>query len=73
MRWLWRLLNDYALVIIVVLVAGMITGACTVQETPPPKPVRRVEPARNCKDSEPIRLMPNWIRNWNPTPRDRWV
>lgn len=71
MRRIWRLLEEYALVIVVMFVAGIITGACTVQETP--QPVRRSAPVLNCEDSHIIRFMPNWIRNWNPSPLDRQV
>lgn len=71
MRRLWRLLNEYALVIVVMFVAGIITGACTVQASP--QPVRQATPALNCEDFHIIRFMPNWIRNWNPQQMDRRV
>lgn len=66
MKWLRRFLSDYAQVIIAMLIAGAIMGSCrplpTPAPAPEPEPMMRV---RACRDSQPIRLMPNWIKDWD--------
>lgn len=68
----WRFLSDYALVIVVMLVAGAVTGGCAILETRPPQGEIMIR-ARDCRDSQPIRFMPNWIRQWDPPHIDRWT
>lgn len=68
MKRLWQILKEYGVVIIAALVAGIITGACT--PTPPPTPT--ITPTR-CYESQPIRLMPNWIQSEYPPYIDRQV
>lgn len=65
LRWLGRMIREYAIVIAAMLAAGMVLGGCAVLEYKP----REMEPmirVRDCRDSQPIRLMPNWIRQWDP-------
>lgn len=65
MKWLRRFLSDYAQVIIAMLIAGAIMGSCRPVETAPVPEAVPMMRVRDCRDSQVIRLMPNWIQDWD--------
>lgn len=62
----WQVLKELAFVLAAMFVAGVITGSCASIQIPHGSPLLPF-----CEPSQPIRLMPNWIKQWDTPVIDR--